>query len=136
MASAILEAELLSNKSLQRGIKRLRVESGTVDQNIIETEVTTPEDEDVPTPEEKFPLHSIQDMINLNNLMATDENVCKTVENFLESHQDCAKQNFTKALNLFIDDEALYGISWTGQKDSFSFRSLNNVVDALWREYL
>jgi C4-type Zn-finger protein len=82
-----------------------------------------------------FPLQTLQEVIDLDNQMGEEEEVKNRVERFLEMNKEYARERFTRAFSLFVTDECLNAMTWTGHREKFEFRSLKNIVDALWREY-
>jgi C4-type Zn-finger protein len=82
-----------------------------------------------------FPLKTMDAAIALDTLMSIDEKAQSKVQRFFEVNKQFARDRFTKAFALFIKDEALIHMTWTGHREKYAFRSLRNIVEVMWSMY-
>jgi C4-type Zn-finger protein len=83
-----------------------------------------------------FPLTSLDAAIALDTLMSIDEKAQSKVERFFEVNKQFARDRFTKAFALFIKDEALIHMTWTGHREKYALRSLRNIVEVMWSMFV
>jgi hypothetical protein len=79
-----------------------------------------------------FPLTTLDAAIALDTLMSIDEKAQSKVQRFFEVNKQYARDRFTKAFALFIKDEALIHMTWTGHREKYALRSLRNIVEVMW----